>query len=396
MKRELLLDESQETIEAIRSGEVDAFVVGRQGREKVLLLRASDPPWRLIVEKMAQGAVTLTRDGEVAYCNPAFAALTGRSRHDILGHYFQEFVSERSRPALRELMAASTHGEAEIELQAAHGVPLPVIAGRSILEEDDSDPGCCMVFADLREQRLRDDLRVGKEAAEEANRMKDDFLAMASHELRTPLTSIMGWAQHALRLAELDEETARRAVESIQQSAKTLTKLVDDILDSSRLSSGKLSLERRELDLRKIASAVAELMSFDLKARQLTLNVEMPDHKVYVRGDAERLQQVFVNLISNAARHSAPGGMINLTIKEGAEHAFVVVADYGEGIDASFLPHLFEAFRQGEPERSHRGLGLGLWIVQQLVEAHGGTVTAASPGKGQGATFTVTLPLLPS
>lgn len=393
MKRELFLNESEETIEAIRSGEVDAFVVGREGREKVLLLHASDPPWRTIVEEMAQGAVTLTRDGEVAYCNPEFSILTGRSRHDILGQYFKEFVSEASRPSFRDLMARTTDAEAEIELRSAVGTVVPVIAARSILP-DDEEARCCMVFADLREQRLRDRLRLEKEAAEEASRMKDDFLAMASHELRTPLTSIMGWAQYVLRLSELDQETARRAIDSIQQSAKTLSKLVDDILDSSRLSSGKLSLDRRELDIRKIGTAVAELMSFDFDARQLTLNLEMPDHKVYVLGDAERLQQVFVNLLNNAARHSTAGGMITFRVGVEGDRVRVVVADYGEGIDASLMPHLFEAFRQGEAERAHRGLGLGLWIVQQLVEAHGGTVTAQSLGKGHGATFTVELPLL--
>ena len=385
-------NEPLETVNAIRSGEVDAFVVGAEGRERILVLSPAHPPWRLIVEEMAQGAVTLTRDGDVAYCNPEFARMVGRNRQDILGHHFKEFVAGGSRAALHELITSLTDARAELDLEAADGSKVPVIAARNVLP-DDEEARCCMVFADLREQRAREQLRSAKEAAEEASKMKDEFLAMASHELRTPLTSILGWAQHVLAISDLDEETARRAVGSIQQSAKTLGKLVDDILDSSRLSSRKLSLEAEELDLRHLVRSVFDLMNLDLESRHLTLTLDLPEEEVIVRGDPGRLQQVLVNLVSNAARHSSPGGMIIVRVAASGETCQLVVQDYGEGIDATFLPHLFEAFRQGDPERSHRGLGLGLWIVQQLVEAHGGSVIAGSPGKGQGATFTIELPL---
>jgi len=390
-----LADEAQQTLDAIRGGEVDAFVVAGEGAEKVLVLSASDPPWRAIVEEMRQGAVTLTHDGTVAYCNPELSRLLGLQRRDILGHPFEAFVAEASRPVVRGFMATHEERESELELRRADGSPIPVIAARSILH-DHEGVQCCLVFADLREQRIRDQLRIEKDAAEEASRMKGEFLAMASHELRTPLTAIMGWAQYAALPSEIDDATARHALQSIEQSARTLTKLVDDILDSSRLSSGRLSLQRKDVDLRVLARSVAELMGFELSARQLTLRVEGPEDPVIVHGDPERLQQVLVNLLGNAIRHSAPGGMIVIRVEEDVAVARLRVTDFGEGIEPSFLPHLFEAFRRGGSTRSHRGLGLGLWIAEQLVQAHGGSIAAQSEGKGRGATFTVELPLTPA
>lgn len=230
--------------------------------------------------------------------------------------------------------------------------------------------------------------------AQETNRAKDDFLATLSHELRTPLTAILGWAR-MLSVGGLDDETFRTAVATIEQSARTQASLVDDLLDVSRVVSGKLSLENEPVDLGTVVGDVIRTMHVTAGAKGIALSVSGLEERFVVQGDSTRLQQIVWNLVSNAIKFSEGGAKVDVRLEQVRRHARIIVSDRGRGIAPSFLPHVFEPFRQADssPARSHGGLGLGLAVVKYLVEAHGGTVMAHSDGIGTGATFTVTLPL---
>ena len=231
-------------------------------------------------------------------------------------------------------------------------------------------------------------------ALREAARTKDEFLATLSHELRTPLTAILGWAR-LMAGGTLDQETARTAIETIERSAQSQAALVDDILDISRIVRGKLTLRSKPVDLRMPVRNAVETLRLAADSRDIRLEVDQPDDPCIVSGDATRLQQIAWNLLSNAVKFSPRGSSVSIAVAPNHERVHLVVRDSGQGIDAGFLPHLFEPFRQadGATTRRHNGLGLGLAIVKHLVEAHGGTIRAASGGEGQGATFTVALPL---
>jgi len=230
--------------------------------------------------------------------------------------------------------------------------------------------------------------------AEQANRLKDEFLATTSHELRTPLTAILGWS-HMLRHGKLDEAAATRAVETIERNAKAQAQLVEDILDVSRVITGKLRLDIAPVDLAPVINAAIDSVQLAADAKNIQLSVTFEPAARHVSGDAGRLQQVVWNLLSNAVKFTPTGGRIGIRLERAGTLAQLTVNDNGCGFDAAFVPYIFDRFRQadGSSTRSHGGLGLGLAIVRHLVELHGGAVSAQSPGEGAGATFTITLPL---
>ncbi|HEU4886430.1 MAG TPA: ATP-binding protein [Thermoanaerobaculia bacterium] len=231
------------------------------------------------------------------------------------------------------------------------------------------------------------------EAAESANRAKDEFLATLSHELRTPLTAISGWA-HMLQLGMTDEKTTRLAVDTILRSAKTQGELIDDLLDLSRVVAGTLHLHIVTADLTKIVEDVLVAARPAADAKQLRMEV-VARPSVLVRGDDRRLRQIVWNLVSNAVKFTDEGGAVRIELSVHGSSARVDVIDSGRGIDSAFLPYVWDRFRQADSStsRQHGGLGLGLAVVRHLVELHGGTVSVASPGAGRGATFSVELPL---
>jgi PAS domain S-box-containing protein len=239
-----------------------------------------------------------------------------------------------------------------------------------------------------REQKARAE-------AEAANRMKDEFLATLSHELRTPLSAILGWIQ-LLRTETLNEAQRAHALETIDANAKLQTQLVADILDVSRIITGKLRLEVKWVDLEDVVNAAIETLRPATAAKGIAIELQVDPRLGPVRGDPERLQQVMWNLLSNAIKFCARAGRVVVTIAPLGSHVEVVVTDNGEGISADQLPHIFERFRQGDnsTKRRHGGLGLGLAIVRHLVELHGGSVVAESAGPGAGSTFRVHLPKL--
>jgi PAS domain S-box-containing protein len=229
--------------------------------------------------------------------------------------------------------------------------------------------------------------------AEEANRVKDEFLAVLSHELRTPLNAILGWAS-LLRSGKLDPDNVERALEIIERNAKSQSKLIEGVLDVSRIVSGKLQLDVRPLQLSGIVQAAVDSIRPAADAKNMMLRVVTNGQaEPLVRGDANRLQQVVWNLLSNAVKFSPAGSEITVGLHSVNSHVEITVQDKGQGIPKEFLPHVFDRFRQGDSSttRSHGGLGLGLAIVRHLVDLHGGTVTAESDGLGQGATFRVRL-----
>jgi signal transduction histidine kinase/CheY-like chemotaxis protein len=238
-----------------------------------------------------------------------------------------------------------------------------------------------------REQSARIDL-------ERANRAKDEFIATVSHELRTPISAVLGWAR-LLRTGKLDAAASARAVEVIERSAAAQAQLVDDLLDVSRVERGELRLYVRPVDLLAVVEAAVEAVRPAASARGTAITVELDPAAGSVVGDPARLQQVTWNLLSNAIKFTPHGGRVQVRLARAGEHAALSVRDDGVGIEAGFLPHVFERFRQADSSRTRAfgGLGLGLAIVRHLVEAHGGTVEAASEGAGKGATFTVLLPV---
>jgi signal transduction histidine kinase len=230
----------------------------------------------------------------------------------------------------------------------------------------------------------------------EANRLKDDFLATLSHELRTPLNAIVGWA-HVLRTPNLDPAVTARAVESIQRNAEAQTRLIADILDVSRIVTGKLRIESRRVDLGRVVEAALETVRPSSVARQVTLEVAT-ESDAFVQGDPNRLQQIAWNLLTNAVKFTPAGGTVRVTVRRQASNVQFAVEDTGIGIDPAFMPFVFDRFRQADASmtRTVSGLGLGLALVNDLVQIHGGTVRAESAGVGHGARFTVSLPEAPA
>jgi len=236
--------------------------------------------------------------------------------------------------------------------------------------------------------------QAARSTAEAANRMKDEFLATVSHELRTPLTAMLGWIWW-LRRGAGDAEAQARAIETVERNARAQAQLVEDLLDVSRIVTGKLRLDVRPADLRDIITAAIDSVRTAADGKGVTLEARLPDAAAGAVVDPDRLQQVVWNLVSNAIKFTPEGGHVDVTLEQRPSEASIVVTDTGAGISPAFLPYVFDRFRQAEASstRTHGGLGLGLAIVRHLVELHGGTVRAASPGEGHGTTFTVTVPL---
>jgi signal transduction histidine kinase len=247
-----------------------------------------------------------------------------------------------------------------------------------------------LVVAAIRAQTL-------SEEAEAASHLKDDFLTMVSHEIRTPLNAVLGWAR-ILESKKLPPEGAARAIASIGRNAATLAHMIDDLLDTSRILNGAIRLVLGPVDLAAVAHEALDAVRPLAATKNVDLAFDEGSGDRTVNGDGERLQQVMWNLLANAIKFTPEGGRVDVFIESATEYVEVRVVDTGQGIGPDLLPHVFERFRQADEAttRRHGGLGLGLGIARHLVELHGGTVQAASPGLGQGATFTVRLPIAAS
>jgi signal transduction histidine kinase len=244
-----------------------------------------------------------------------------------------------------------------------------------------------LVVAAVRAQTLT-------EEAETESHQKDEFLAAVSHEIRTPLSAVLGWAR-MLESKKLPPERAEQAIAAIGRNAAALARMIDDLLDASRILRGAIRLALQPMDLTAVTQEALDAVGPLAATKNVDLRMDAAAGSRIISGDADRLRQVIWNLLSNAIKFTPAGGSVNVFIESVNDHVEVRVVDTGHGISQHFLPHVFERFRQADEATTqrHTGLGLGLGIARQLVELHGGTVQAASPGLGQGATFTVSLPI---
>jgi signal transduction histidine kinase len=248
--------------------------------------------------------------------------------------------------------------------------------------------------AGLREALARE--RAARAQAEEATQLKDEFLANLSHELRTPMNIIIGWS-HLLRTGPLDDAQKQRATEAIERAARSQAQLIEDLLDVSRIVSGKFRLVMQDVDVGRVLQLAIDSLRLVAQAKQLTITFSREGgDAARISGDPDRLQQVFWNLLSNAVKFTPAGGRVDVRLKPDGENVSIAVTDTGIGIEPAFLPYVFERFRQADSTstRQHSGMGLGLAIVRHVVQLHGGSVSADSTGEGHGSVFTVSLPRL--
>ncbi len=306
--------------------------------------------------------------------------LLGLGVATLMSARLHRFISEPVIALSRTAAAVSTQGDYSLRAERKTDDELGVLADsfNRMLE---------------RIQSREAELSRANEELRRANRLKDEFLATLSHELRTPLNAILGWTK-LLRGKALPADSIDRALEKVERNALAQARLVEDLLEVSRITTGKLRLDVRPLDLVTVAGAAIDSIRPAADAREVKIELAFTAAALPTAGDPDRLQQVIWNLLSNAVKFTPEGGTVTLSIFRG-ELDELVVSDTGIGIDGEFLPNVFDSFRQADATatRSHGGLGLGLSIVRQLVQLHGGTVAAASAGRDQGATFTVRLPI---
>jgi PAS domain S-box-containing protein len=375
-------------------------------RRSETALRASESKFRRLVDSNIMGVSFSTLDGKVVDGNDEYFRIVGRRRDEALaGHVRWDAVTAPGyqhvdRAAVAELKASGVCHPFEKEYVRPDGTHVPVLIGVAMLEGSTNET-VAMVLDQTAQKLAERQIVAAKETAEAAradaeaaSRLKDEFLATVSHELRSPLNAIFGWSQ-LLTTARNDPAELQHGLSTIQRAAKAQAQLIDDLLDVSRIVAGKLRLDVQVVSLASIIEAASASVRPAAEAKGVQLVHEFDATAGPVNGDPHRLQQIVWNLLSNAVKFTPRGGRINVELRRDDGNAAIVVHDTGIGIEPKFLPHIFERFRQADASttRKYGGLGLGLAIVRHLVELHGGTVTADSTGDGQGATFTVLLPL---
>ncbi len=382
------LEEARATLDAIRNGEVDALVMGGPQGDAVYTLSGADHPYRVLIEAMQQGAVTVNASGTVLHCNRRFAGMVQRPHEAVIGAALHDFVPPTDRPDLEALLRRAAAGEEgrEMRLQSADGTLLPVLFTINPLPLRES-PLLGLIVTDLTQQKQHEDLK-------DADRKKDEFLAMLAHELRNPLAPIRN-ALHLLKLPAVTGAVAAQAREMMERQVEHMVRLVDDLLDVSRITRGKIKLQKEAVDLAAVLARAVEAATPLLEGRRHHFTASLPEGGVLVEADPTRLAQVVVNLLNNAAKFTPEGGRISLVAGRQGTQAVITVRDDGLGIRADALSHIFDLFVQSDStlDRSQGGLGIGLTLVRSLVEMHGGGVEAHSDGPGRGSEFIVRLPV---
>ncbi|MBE8997061.1 response regulator [Nostoc sp. LEGE 12447] len=377
-------------------------------------LRQSEERLRSLSTCSPVGIFEIDTEGGCRYTNPRYQIICGLKATESLEKSWLESVHpedrERAVASWSNYICEGRDYSEEFRFQTAQGIirwvqvrSSPMLSGQGELL------GYVGTLEDITERKQAEEVRAqvireqtARQEAEAANRMKDEFLAVLSHELRTPLTSMLGWSK-ILRSKKLDDKATSRALEAIERNAISQMQLIEDILDVSRIIRGQLRLNVSAVNLISVMEAALEAVRPLAEPKEIQLNTILDTSVGSVYGDPARLQQIVWNLLTNAIKFTPKGGRVevNLSIVCSEEqttqkYAQIQVIDTGIGISSEFLPKVFERFRQADSTttRSHNGLGLGLAIVRHLVELHKGTISAQSPGSGQGATFTVRLPLL--
>jgi PAS domain S-box-containing protein len=355
--------------------------------------------YRLLMEAPAAVCIVRGEAHAVELVNPVFRQLA--ANRDILGRPLHEALPDGAallEPLGRLLETGETHVGKELPLRVdrGHGLEDSVFnfVYQPMVGVDGKTEGVVLFGFDVTEQvRAREAVETLADHLREADKHKDEFIAIISHELRTPMTSILGWTR-MLSLGGLDEETYRDALDSLERSTRAQAKLIEDLLDESRIAAGKLRLDLRALDLGALVDEAVRMARPSAEAKQITLSFDAAADCCASFGDPGRLQQVIGNLLGNAIKFTPEGGGVDVRIRPASSFAIIEVTDSGQGIDPALLPHVFDRFRQGDAQGERKsGLGLGLAIVRHLVEMHGGSVSAGSDGEGKGASFTIRLPL---
>jgi PAS domain S-box-containing protein len=374
------------------------------------ILRESEERLRVTLRSIGDAVIATDPSGRVVFLNVVAQKLTGWDESEAIGRPLNEvfhIINEKSRaivesPVARVLREGAVVGLANHTVLVARAGAETAIddSGAPIRDADGQIMGVVLVFRDVsdrkRREREREQLQQGEEAraaAEHASRMKDEFLAILSHELRSPLQGILGWLT-VLRELRSDPDQRERALQAIERGVHQQAQLVNDILEMSRIVAGKLQIEREHVELSAVVDDCIDQALHEAQRKGLQVDRDVLKCDV-VLGDRNRLRQSVTNLLANAIKFTPAGGRIHVRCYREGEDVFIVVRDSGEGIAAEFLPRIFDRFSQGEPSshRSSGGLGLGLSIVRQIVELHGGSVRAESEGLGRGATFTMRVPL---
>jgi PAS domain S-box-containing protein len=374
-------------------------------------LRVSQAQLTNMIGSAMDAIITIDANQRVMIFNAAAEKMFCCPAHEAIGHSIDRFIPERFHAAHRgHIRAFEETGVTDRSMGAlgalfgfrADGHEFPIEASISQIEVK-GEKLFTVILRDITERKraeheheqLLSSAHAARTEAELANRTKDEFLATVSHELRTPLNAMVGWAR-MLRAGKLDEDKVNHAIEIIDRNAKAQAKLIEDILDVSRIVAGKVRLDPLPVELRQIIEAAVDSIRPAADSKQVQLKLDLDSAMGMVSGDPARLQQVVWNLLSNAIKFTPNDGQVEIQLKEIGANVQISVSDTGEGIMAEFLPHIFDRFRQADSSttRKHSGLGLGLAIVRHLVELHHGTVDAYSAGERQGARFTVTLPIM--
>ena len=346
------------------------------------------------------GFLSFGNDSRIVMVNATLLDSLGYELTDLLGHHVEVFLTVASRifyqthffPLLK--LNASVM-EVYLTLRAKNGAEIPVLANAKQREVDGAVIYDCILVQMRQRSQYEDEILIAKKLAEEATRAKDEFLAVVSHELRTPLNAILGWIR-LLRSGKLDANTSARALDTVERNAQSQSQLISDLLDVSRIVSGKIRLEVESVDLYEQIEAALDVVRPAAEAKEITLETRLNPGVSPVSGDQSRLQQVLWNLLSNAVKFTPRGGRVEARLAQSDSNVEITVNDNGEGISSDFLPYVFERFRQADNTmaRQHSGLGLGMAITRNIVELHGGTIRAVSSGQGQGSSFILRLPAI--
>ncbi len=428
------VEEAQQTLQAIRAGHVDAFVIDAGEAPRVLVLEGADYAHQILFGTLNEGAMTVTVDGTILFANQRLAEMLRCPISQLVGQRLGDHVSPDNAGVLSDLLLHAAKGSSKGELRfvSANGNQVPVM----LSIRDIGQPNACftVVATDLtalkaaeaalrsandelearvlartaelslvndalraeitERSRLEEELRNKAEALLDADRRKDEFLSMLAHELRNPLAPIL-MATEMLRHLSSGNLAIERYRMVIDRQARNLTRLVDDLLDVSRITRGAITLQTKYLDFRSVMQSAIEAARPLIDVCRHELSISLPELPLMTVGDPTRLEQIIVNLLNNAAKYTEVGGKIHISATNSDGQAVVRVRDTGMGMPPDLVPHVFDLFVQGSRslDRAQGGLGIGLTMAKSLVAMHGGSIEAHSQGIGRGSEFVVRLPL---
>ena len=374
---------------------------------------------RSVTEDTHQGFFVTDAQLRVVLWNRWMEIHSGRSASEVLGRSLLDLYPDVAEREIKDYYQSALEGRVTILSHALHRFLLalppthpdagfahmpqsgridPLIDGGALIGtattlEDVSD----RIASESALRKQIEAQQLARSIAENALRAKDEFLSTLSHEIRTPLNAVLGWARILIARDEIDRNLLDRALHVIERNASAQARMIDDMLDMARIASGKLRLDMRPVDVVKVVLAAVDVVMPSAHARHIAVRTNLDPRTPSVLGDQDRLQQVIWNLLSNALKFTEPGGTMSVRVALNGRFVRIVVTDTGQGISREFLPHVFERFRQADASssRRHGGLGVGLALVHDLIELHGGSVHAFSEGEGKGATFTIDLPMMP-